>query len=351
MMLFSTVPKILSCNAKMTNTIYTSSLLAHSNSSDVFREMIRTVFTNSRFVVHIISVGDLFKHGKERNACIYISKSAANAYMKVREFVQTSRKNLENHSIRNMQHNATHISRGSSSRMLLKMFVIVELTIYKLLMVDASYSHHPICNIYSDQYSGERLYAASSEFKPNRFVRPTFTLETKPNSNFTYDASNSQAAWQLIRVPNRKNTFLIRNVKFNEYLYVAEDGVDNFRRQVFTKFSPVTNYKVNLPQHKHKSHHRVKDDAKMWTFKEHFGGNQTHDLQQPMYLDIRNNSRSARVTICNVKFGEALYASSFLHVLGPLSHIAYTWRRAPDSGQFNWFLICNVLKRWWKNES
>ena len=228
---------------------------------------------------------------------------------------------------------------------IMNIFMIVEWTLVFHMPADASATpHHPICHIYSDNYSGELLYAAPDEFKPNRFVRPTFTLKRGTNSNFTYDASNSQAAWQLIRVPNRKNTFLIRNVKFNEYLYVAEDGVDIFRRQVFSKFSPVTSYKMSLPQHKHKSHHRVKDDAKMWTFKEHFGGketNRTNASQQPMYLDIRNKSRSARVTIWNVKFGEALYASSFLHVLGPLSHIAYTWRRAPDSGQLNWLIVCN----------
>ena len=228
--------------------------------------------------------------------------------------------------------------------------MLVEWTLAFHLSADASTSHHhhhhPICNIYSDNYSGELLYAAPDEFKPNRFVRPTFTLKRGTNSNFTYDASNSQAAWQLIRVPNRKNTFLIRNVKFNEYLYVAEDGVDNFRRQVFTKFSPVTNYKMSLP-HKHKdnkSHHRVKDDAKMWTFTEPFGRKETNRnnnaSQQPI-IDIRNGSRSARVTFWNVKFSEALYASSFLPVLGPLSHIAYTWRRAPDSGQFNWLIVCN----------
>ena len=207
------------------------------------------------------------------------------------------------------------------------------------------------CQLYNDYYTGEHLYAESDKLKMHRHIRfvHTWKLGNKTTTEqLQFNAKDTKAIWQLIAVKQeaQANTFLIRNVKFDEYLFASDDGTHILRRKVCTKWSPVTSMIVecldqpaaaDLPKCKKK--HMLVDKRKMWIISPNTFGNDNVDKSDEEKQMEEPSFR--KVTIYNAAFGEAMYAPSFFSGSSYLfSRQVHTWYKAADSAQFNWILKC-----------
>ena len=181
------------------------------------------------------------------------------------------------------------------------------------------------CNLVNEQYHGETLFAASALIQFNFFSRGVFTwrLPNAKSKQLVFNADDKQSMWQLVPVASRPNTFLIRNVEYGEYLHASKyhkSFLSRQRRLVYMwKSSSSASKYAEISS----------DESNMWTFKEPFGG----------VGDQSSSSEHLRVTLWNVKFNEALFATG-LHGKKMFSRDVFTWHKAPDSKQFNWFVKC-----------
>ena len=206
------------------------------------------------------------------------------------------------------------------------------------------------CQLYNDYYTGEYLYAESDKLKMHPHVRFVHTWKLG-NSKVTtkqlpFNVHDTKAIWQLIFVKKEEtsaikiasSTFLIRNVKYDEYLFASDDGTNIMRRKVCTKWSPMTNIILQcLDQHgdlKCKKKHKLVDKSKMWIISPHTFGSEGVNIE-------KEDESFRKVTIYNAAFGEAMYAPGLLSGSSYLfSRQVHTWHKAPDSAQFNWILKC-----------
>ena len=199
------------------------------------------------------------------------------------------------------------------------------------------------CQLYNDYYTGEHLYAESDKLKMHRHIRfvHTWKLGNKTTTEqLQFNAKDTKAIWQLIAVKQeaQANTFLIRNVKFDEYLFASDDGTHILRRKVCTKWSPVTSMIVecldqpaaaDLPKCKKK--HMLVDKRKMWIISPNTFGNDNVDKSDEE-KEVKEPS-FRKVTIYNSAFGEAMYAPSVFResatCLVPGAHVAQGARLGP----------------------
>ena len=207
--------------------------------------------------------------------------------------------------------------------------IIIQIIIFLTLTIRNIYSNK-ICNIYNDHYRGEFIYAASNSNKHNLLRRDIFTWHPVQDKNIVkhakmgimgFNQQDDQSIWELIPVENRMNTYLIRNVKYGEYLYAS-----SFFRQLL-----VSNRRMVYTWKKSK-HEMDGKDYYMWEMREPF-----------VMMDHQKTSKSsfepAKFTIWNVAYNEPLYAASRLFATN-FRRSVFTFHKKPDDDKFNWFLVC-----------
>ena len=179
-----------------------------------------------------------------------------------------------------------------------------------------------VCNFVNEEYRGETLFAPSALLQFNLFTRGVYTwrLPNAKSKQLVFNPDDKQSMWQLVAVASRPNTFLIRNVEYGEYLHASR-----FRASLLLPHRRLV-YMWKSSSSASKHNEISSDESYMWTFKEPFGG-------EPW------SSEHLRVTLWNVKFNEPLFATG-LHGKQMLSRDVFTWHKAPDSKQFNWFVKC-----------
>jgi hypothetical protein len=186
---------------------------------------------------------------------------------------------------------------------------IIQLSIGQQTSTDAPSS--PLeCLFYNEEYKGEYLYGVFGLNVVRRSVYTWSPLVVKEfNTNYTqFSDAEKQAIWVLEPVDATNQTFLIKNQKYNEYLYASSlhSSFFNSRRKVFTWL-----YKINN-----------KDDSFRWRLKD---------------VDVNSN----KYEIWNVKFDEPLFAASYFFRHDNLRRNVFTWnKKQPDSKQFNWIVSC-----------
>ena len=178
------------------------------------------------------------------------------------------------------------------------------------------------CNLVNEEYNGETLFAASAFDQFNFFTRSLFTwrLPNAKSKQLVFNPDDKQSLWQLVPVATRPNTFLIRNVEYGEYLHATNNHKSLLMHRRFV-------YMWKSSSSASKYDEISSDVSNMWTFKEPFVGVD----EQPW------NSEHLRVTLWNVKYNEPLFTGLFGK---RLKRSVFTWHKAPDSKQFNWFVKC-----------
>ena len=216
-----------------------------------------------------------------------------------------------------------------SSTHLLAAFVLTCLIVVVSDALDSSSTNISYeCKLVNEEYRGETLIAAPiSLLKSNFFTHGVFTwrLPSAKSEQLNVDlfkAEGKLALWQLVPLDARPNTFFMHNAEYGEYLHASAFHTSLLRHRRFV-------YMWKWSSSASRQHEIDSDEAYMWTLKEPFGegggeGGYEHLL----------------VTVWNVKFNEALYATSRHHRERMFSRHVFTWHNAPDSKQFNWFLKC-----------
>jgi len=171
------------------------------------------------------------------------------------------------------------------------------------------------CVLYNEEYDTEYLYAASglhkfALFRRNVYTWSPFYSQLKNGNNVKeYTEKDMQGVWAFSRaVSAEKDTFFIKNVEYNEYLYASSihAGITGSRRRIYT-----------------------------WKW-----SNDNFENQKAFMWTLKKADESGTYQIWNVHYNQPLYAASFWHRTSSMRRNVYTWYTEPDSKQFIWHIKC-----------
>lgn len=169
---------------------------------------------------------------------------------------------------------------------------------------DSSSASIKQCKIFNDKYQYEYLY---SPIGLHILRRNVFTwVSFSKDAQFTDQDKQSVWAFEPVESASPNRTYLIRNVKFDEYLYASQlhTSYINPRRRIFT-------WKLDADL----------DSSFHW---------QAKKIDTNMY------------ELWNERFQEPLYAPNYFFKHDSFRRNVFTWgKKTPDSKQFHWLIKCN----------